>query len=64
MMEAIACRAVARGELPSARAGALLPELLVGAIFMRALVTGDPLDRALLDGLVAHVVRSLGRDAS
>ena len=49
-------RAVERGELPSEFDVPAGVDLLVGPIYHRALITGDPLDDAFVDGVVGSFI--------
>jgi AcrR family transcriptional regulator len=60
LAEPIVERAVARGELPAGVDARIVVEALVGPIWFRLLLTGEPLDDEFLDGVVAVVVRGAG----
>jgi AcrR family transcriptional regulator len=49
-------RAVARGELPPHTPHELIVDLLLGPFWFRMLVTGDPIHRSDIDGIVALVI--------
>ena len=53
-------RGVARGDLPDSPRLALIGELLVGPLFWRLLMTGDPLDEQFAADLVDAVLGGLG----
>lgn len=50
-------RAVERGDLPAGFDVAAETDRLVGPLYHRALVTGDPIDAAFVDGIVDAFVR-------
>lgn len=54
--EHILVRAVARGELPPGTNTAVLHETLVSPLYLRVLITGEPVDAALIDELIELVV--------
>lgn len=53
-------RAIARGELPADTDVPAAVDLLVGPIYHRILMTGDPVDEAFVDTLVEHSVSGYG----
>ena len=55
----IARRAKERGEIAAGVDTTLLPELLAGPLFMRLLVTGDPIDEAFVRRLLDRVLAAL-----
>jgi AcrR family transcriptional regulator len=55
-------RAMARGELPADTDVPAAVDLLVGPVYPRILMTGDPVDDAFVDQLVAHFVAGYGAD--
>ncbi|HXY93135.1 MAG TPA: TetR/AcrR family transcriptional regulator [Acidimicrobiia bacterium] len=55
LTSAIVERAVARGELPSGTDAHLVLEALIGPLYVRLLLTGEPLDRAVADQVAAAV---------
>lgn len=56
-------RGLERGELRPGPQLALIGDLLVGPLFWRLLMTGDPLDEAFAEGLVDGVLGGLGMGA-
>jgi AcrR family transcriptional regulator len=52
-------RAVARGELPAGFDAAAAVDRLVGPIYHRVLITGDPVDEAFTDAVVEDFLRSV-----
>ncbi|MFG1925950.1 TetR/AcrR family transcriptional regulator [Cryptosporangium sp. NPDC048952] len=63
--EAVMLReAIARGELPAGFDVDLALDRLVGAVYYRVLVTGEPVPVAFTDGLVAAFVAEQGQSAS
>ncbi|MPZ98788.1 MAG: TetR family transcriptional regulator [Dehalococcoidia bacterium] len=56
IVEAIAQRAKDRGEIAAGGDTSLLPELLAGPMFMRLLLTGDPIDEPFVGRLVERVL--------
>lgn len=57
-------RGLARGQLRPGPHLSLIGELLVGPLFWRLLMTGDPLDDAFAEQLVDTVLAGLGADGS
>lgn len=53
-------RAADRGDLPAGFDVAAETDRLVGPLYHRALVTGDPIDTAFVDGIVDAFVRRFG----
>ena len=53
-------RAIARGELPADLDVAAAVDLLVGPVYHRILITGDPVDERFVDGLVEHFIAGYG----
>jgi AcrR family transcriptional regulator len=56
-------RAVARGELPAGFDAAAALDRLVGPVYHRVLITGDPVDAAFVDGVVAAFLRSVATES-
>lgn len=54
-------RAAGRGELASGVDSALAGEILLGPLYVRVLMTGEPLDAGFLDGVVSTVLRAVTR---
>jgi AcrR family transcriptional regulator len=52
-------RAMARRELPAGTDGRLVIESLIGPLYVRLLLTGEPLDRAYADRVAALVTAAL-----
>ncbi|WP_034271881.1 TetR/AcrR family transcriptional regulator [Actinospica robiniae] len=52
-------RAAARGELPADFDSAAALDRLVGPLYHRVLITGDPVDEDFIDGLVTAFTRSI-----
>lgn len=59
-MARVVQRGIARGDLPDSPRLALIGELLVGPLFWRLLMTGDPLDEQFAADLVDAVLGGLG----
>ena len=53
-------RAIARGELPADLDVLAAVDLLVGPVYHRVLMTGDPVDEAFVDSLVEHFLTGYG----
>ena len=53
-------RAIARGELSADLDVAAAVDLLVGPVYHRILMTGDPVDDRFVEGLVEHFVKGYG----
>ena len=53
-------RAIARGELPADTDVPAAVDLLVGPLYHRILMTGDPVDEAFVDLLVDHFISGYG----
>jgi AcrR family transcriptional regulator len=58
---AIVERAVARGELPEGTDSRLVIETLIGPMYVRLLLTGEPIDRGFADRVAALVVAGTQR---
>lgn len=52
-------RAIARGELPAGTDGRLVIESLIGPLYVRLLLTGEPVDRAYAERVAAFVTAAL-----
>jgi Tetracyclin repressor-like, C-terminal domain len=56
-------RAIARGEVRAGTDPRHVIEAVLGPIHLRLLLTGEPVERAFLEGIVSVVVSGAGRSA-